>query len=65
MPDIEGIEVFEEEIHEFQVSTIHVCSEQAAEELKKPIGSYITIKTGEILNEHTKIENIGECLPRY
>ena len=62
MLDFEGTEVLEEEIHGIKVHTVHVRSEQAAEKLKKSLGSYITIEVDDTLNEHTKIEDIGECL---
>ena len=62
MPYIEGVETSEEEVHGYHVTTVHIQSEDAAETLQKPIGSYITIETGESLNEHTRIEDIGECL---
>lgn len=60
--EIEGVKVFEEELHGCNVTTVRIQSEQAAEKLGKPVGSYITIETGESLNEHTNIVDIGECL---
>ena len=60
--EIEGAEVFEEELHGCNVTTVRIQSEQAAEKLGKPVGSYITIETGESLNEHTNVVDIGECL---
>ena len=62
MPHIEGIETSEEELHSCHVSTVHVQSEQAAETLQKPIGSYITIETGKPLSRHDHIMSVGECL---
>ena len=62
MPYIEGIATSEEELHSCHVSTVHVQSEQAAETLQKPIGSYITIETGKPLSRHDHIMSVGECL---
>ena len=62
MPYIEGIESSEEELHSCHVTTMHVQSEQAAEKLQKPIGSYITIETGNPLSNHDHIMRVGECL---
>lgn len=62
LPHIEGIDTSEEELHSCHVSTVHVQSEQAAETLQKPIGSYITIETGKPLSRHDHIMSVGECL---
>lgn len=62
MPHIEGIETVEEEVHGCHVTTVHVQSEQAAEMLQKPIGSYITIEAGKPLSKHDHIMSVGECL---
>lgn len=59
---IEGIETSEEELYSCHVTTVHVQSEQAAETLQKPIGSYITIETGKPLSRHDHIMSVGECL---
>ncbi|MDE7221534.1 MAG: GPR endopeptidase, partial [Oscillospiraceae bacterium] len=44
------------------VTTVHIKSEQAAETLRKPIGSYITIEAGKPLSIHDHIMSVGECL---
>lgn len=62
MEYIEGIETSEEELYGFPVSTAYVRTEQAAKELKRAVGSYIIIETKEKLTEHTRIEEVGECL---
>ena len=62
MPDIKGISASEEELHSCRVTTVHVQSEQAAEVLQKPVGSYITIEAGEPLSKHDHIMSVGECL---
>lgn len=62
LTDINGIEIFAEELHGFLLTTTHVRTEQAAKQVKRAVGSYITIETGEKLTEHTRIEEVGECL---
>ena len=62
MPHIEGIKTSEEELHNCHVTTVHIQSKQAAEALRKPIGSYITIETDKPLREHDHIMSVGECL---
>ena len=62
MPHIKSIETLEEELHSCHVTTIHIQSEQAAETLQKPIGSYITIEAGNPLSIHDHIMSVGECL---
>lgn len=62
MPNIEGVEVCEEELYGCSVSTVRILSEQAAKDLGREIGDYITIETGEIPNEHTQIDKVGDCL---
>ena len=62
MPHIEGIKTSEEELHNCHITTVHIQSEQAAETLQKPIGSYITIETDKPLSQHDHIMSVGECL---
>jgi len=62
MLDIKGIKTHEEELYSCCVTTVHVQSEQAAEELQKPIGSYITVETGKPLSSYDHIMSVGECL---
>jgi spore protease len=62
LPHIKSIETLEEELHSCHVTTIHIQSEQAAETLQKPIGSYITIEAGNPLSIHDHIMSVGECL---
>lgn len=62
LPYIEGIETVEEELHGYQVTTVQVRSELAAETLKKPLGTYITIETRETPDKYMEIDEIGECL---
>lgn len=52
MPQVDGIETSEEELHSGHVTTAHVQLEQAVETLQKPIGSYITIEMGKPLSRH-------------
>ncbi|NCE66199.1 GPR endopeptidase [Pseudoflavonifractor sp. 524-17] len=60
--DINGLKTSEEELHGCQVTTVHVQTEQAAKQLNRVVGSYITIETSTKLNEHMKIDEVGECL---
>lgn len=62
MPHIEGIKIVEEELHGYQVTTIRILSEQVAGELKKPLGSYITIEIRETPDEYMEVDVVGECL---
>ena len=62
MSYIEGVEVVEEDLYGCQVTTVHVQTEQAAQQINKAVGSYITIESDEVFSENTEIENIGECL---
>lgn len=62
MPYIGGIEYSEEELHGYKVTTVHIRSEQEAEQLQKAVGNYITIETGTSLDLLEQIEDIGECL---
>lgn len=62
MSRIKDIETIEEELHGFPVTTIYVQTEQASKLLNRTVGGYITIGTKEMLSEHTKIEELGECL---
>lgn len=57
-----NIETLEEELHGVSTTTVHIRTEQAAEKLKRAVGSYITIETNETLNDLEKIEEVGECL---
>lgn len=63
MPDLmEGIEVSEEELFGCHVTTTNVQSEQAAEQLDRMIGQYITIETPVALDKIMEISEVGECL---
>jgi len=62
LPYKEGTEVITETLHGCQVTTVSVRTEKAARQLNRAVGSYITIETGEMLNEHMEIDNVGECL---
>lgn len=62
MSYIKGLEASEEELHNCHVTTVHIQSEEAAETLQKPIGSYITIEAGKPLSRHNHIMSVGECL---
>lgn len=62
MSHIDEIETSEEEVHGCHVTTVHIQSEQAAETLQRPIGSYITIEMGKPLSKHDHIMSVGECL---
>ena len=57
-----GVEVSEEKMYGYKVTTVRIQTEQAAKELEKEIGSYITIEADESLGVHIMIEGIGECL---
>ena len=59
--NISGVETEKLISHEILVSRVWVKSEQAAEELDKPCGLYITINTGP-LDKLVDFENICACL---
>lgn len=62
MPHTKDIEAFEEELHGLLVTTVHVRTKEAAEQLKRTVGSYITIEAKTTLSEHPEIDKVGECL---
>ena len=59
--NISGVETEKLISHEILVSRVWVKSEQAAEELDKPCGLYITINTGP-RDKLVDFENICACL---
>lgn len=62
MPHPKDIEAFEEELHGLSVTTVHIRTKKAAEQLKRTVGSYITIETKTTLSEHPEMDKVGECL---
>lgn len=62
MSHIEGIVICEENLRGCQVTTVDVQTEDAAAHLGKSVGSYITINTSMLSDEHDQIECVGECL---
>lgn len=62
MPSLNGITTQEEELRGCHVTTLDVQTEDAAASLGKAVGSYITIDTAALSDEHEQIECAGECL---
>lgn len=62
MPDIGGITTRQEELHGCQVTTVDVQTEDAAAHFGRLVGTYITIDTAALPDEHDQIECVGECL---
>lgn len=62
MLQTKDIETLEEELQGFPVTTVHVRTKKAAEQLKRTVGSYITIEAKTTLSEHPEIGRVGECL---
>lgn len=62
MPNTDEITFNEETLHGCKVKTVAVLSEQAAKDLGKPVGTYITIYADTPLNELGEMFPVGECL---
>lgn len=62
MSEIEGVETREEQLFGCQVTTVNIQTVQAAEQLGRVVGKYITIKTPTALYENIEIAEVGECL---
>ena len=62
LPHKKSVEALEESLYGCPVTTVHVRSAQAAKQLNRAVGDYITVETGETLNDLEKIEDVGECL---
>lgn len=62
MPNVDGVVFSEETLHDCNVSTAIVQSEQAATALGKSIGTYITIQAKTTLDKLGDVLPVGECL---
>lgn len=62
MSHIKGVVIQEEDLRGCHVTTLDVQTEDAAAGLGKAVGSYITIDTADLFDEHEQIECAGECL---
>lgn len=62
MLDIKGIITHEEELFGCQVTTVDVQTKQAAKQIGRKIGQYVTVQTPVALNKDIKIVEVGECL---
>lgn len=62
MPPLNGVTTQKEELRGYRVTTLDVQTEDAAAGFGKAVGSYITIDTSALSDEHEQIERAGECL---
>lgn len=62
MVDIEGVVFSEEALYGCKVTTVDVLSEQAAKDLGKKVGTYITICVDPPLDKLGEVLPVGECL---
>ncbi len=59
--DKSGVDLEELKSYDIPVQRVHILTEEAAEYLKKPCGTYTTITPG-LLNKLESLENICNCL---
>lgn len=60
-----GIEQYDEKIGDINVTTIEITTEEASEEVNKPIGTYVTIESDFILkNDTEKSKELSEVLSK-
>lgn len=62
MSELKGIKVCEEDLYGCQITTVEVKTKQAAKQLGRAVGSYITIQAPAALDEGIEIAEVGECL---
>lgn len=62
MSEINGIETHEEQLFGCQVTTVDIQTPEAAEQLGRWVGQYITIETPAALHQNIEIAEVGECL---
>ena len=65
MVEYDGLNVVENRVNGFDTIVVDVLTEEAAEDMGKKIGRYITITADDPFSELTELYPIGECLAHF
>lgn len=57
--ELKGVQSREKDVNGFKITTVEILDEEGANELKKPIGSYITMEIDKLIRREENAFNIG------